>query len=350
MPAPATSAMLSAKAAPTGIRPKILKAANTTSSSTPMAPPCRLSANTRLLSRLRHANTSAPSAAAATPARRSSGGRVNQPWSAPYLSSAATPANSTSMPIFTGTLPTVNQRCTARTAVVAKSGREGATGRGGRGGIGGAAGAGVGVWGADGIGGGPAARSGAAGAGAGVARGGGAASRIRSASVGPSSSTGAAGALTVLAGAGAGSATRAARNWATCASSVATRRFRPLTDTSATMSRTGMANTASPTRTNNPTTSSIPRPRLCVFPVQGRGMPRPPAVRAAAPAASGMARGFARFRSAGGRGQRTRYRLVIPGNDASAQGRSRTDAPAGSAGVAAYLPATTRTISRHLLE
>ena len=123
-----------------------------------------------------------------------------------------------------------------------------------------------------------AAAGGSAGAGAGAgacsttgAGGGGAASRIRSASVGPSSSTGAAGALTVLAGAGAGSATRAARNWATCASSVATRRFRPLTDTSATMSRTGMANTASPTRTNNPTTSSIPRPRLCVFPVQGRG-------------------------------------------------------------------------------
>ena len=36
-------------------------------------------------------------------------GAFNQPWSLAYLSSAATPASSTSMPILTGTLPSVNQ-------------------------------------------------------------------------------------------------------------------------------------------------------------------------------------------------------------------------------------------------
>ena len=122
--------MLNAKAAPAGSIPKFLNAANTTSSSTPIAPPCRLKANTRLLSRLRQANTSAASAAAATPASFNSAGIANQPWSAPYFSSEATPASNTSMPIFTGTLPTVNQRCTARIAMVAMPGAAGFAGCG----------------------------------------------------------------------------------------------------------------------------------------------------------------------------------------------------------------------------
>src|SRR5690606_14642948 len=45
-----------------------------------------------------------------------------QPWSVAYLSKAATPANRTSMPTLTGTLPSVNQRCTQRTSRVTGSG------------------------------------------------------------------------------------------------------------------------------------------------------------------------------------------------------------------------------------
>ena len=114
--------MLSAKATLAGIRPYNLNAANTTISRMPIAPPCRLSANTRLASRLRHANTSAAIAAPATPARRNSIGALSQPWSVAYFSNAATPANNTSTPIFTGTLPSVNQRLILSTPRPMKSG------------------------------------------------------------------------------------------------------------------------------------------------------------------------------------------------------------------------------------
>ena len=72
--------------------------------------------------------------AAAMPAKRNSMGRVNMPWSSAYFSNAATPASNTSMPIFTGTLPTVNQRFTARAASVNTSGVAGGGGVAGRGG------------------------------------------------------------------------------------------------------------------------------------------------------------------------------------------------------------------------
>ena len=111
-----------------------MNAANTVSSSTPIAPPCTARANERLLSRWRQPNTRPASAAAEMPARRSSIGTVSQPWSLAYLSSAATPASSTSMPIFTGTLPTVNQRLIARAATVNASGVEGGGGVEARGG------------------------------------------------------------------------------------------------------------------------------------------------------------------------------------------------------------------------
>src|SRR5690606_23973758 len=78
--------------------------------------------------------------AAAIPARRSWIGTLSQPWSLAYLSSAATPASSTSMPTLTGTLPVVNQRFTARTATSNGSGRTGRAGCGGRGGAGGSGG------------------------------------------------------------------------------------------------------------------------------------------------------------------------------------------------------------------
>ncbi|KAG0910434.1 hypothetical protein G6F31_021552 [Rhizopus arrhizus] len=82
------------------------------SSSTPMAPPCRASANIRRRPRWCQPNASRPNAPTVTPARRSSIGSTSQPWSLTYFSSAATPASSTSMPILTGTLPSVNQRLT----------------------------------------------------------------------------------------------------------------------------------------------------------------------------------------------------------------------------------------------
>ena len=71
-------------------------------------PPCIARAKLRWLSRLRQANTRPASAAALIPARRRLGGTTNQPWSLAYLSRAATPASSTSMPTLTGTLPLVS--------------------------------------------------------------------------------------------------------------------------------------------------------------------------------------------------------------------------------------------------
>src|SRR5690606_19133407 len=64
----------------------------------------------------RQAKPSASSAAAATADRRNATGNCNRPWSEAYFSSAATPASATSTPIFTGTLPTVNQRLTTRSS------------------------------------------------------------------------------------------------------------------------------------------------------------------------------------------------------------------------------------------
>ncbi len=87
-----------------------------------MAPPCRLSAKARCESRLRHANTSAASAAAAMPSRRNSTGTTSQPESAAYLSKAPTPKNETTMPTLTGTLPSVNQRFTRSINCATKSG------------------------------------------------------------------------------------------------------------------------------------------------------------------------------------------------------------------------------------
>ena len=58
-------------------------------------------------------------------------GRRSQPWSLAYFSNAATPASSTSMPTFTGTLPVVNQRRTQRETVSPRSGRGGNGGGGG---------------------------------------------------------------------------------------------------------------------------------------------------------------------------------------------------------------------------
>ena len=55
-------------------------------------------------------------------------GTCSMPASAAYLSKAATPANNTSMPIFTGTLPSVNQRVMREVRTVAASGCTGAWG------------------------------------------------------------------------------------------------------------------------------------------------------------------------------------------------------------------------------
>ena len=129
----------------------------------PIAPPCSDSANGRRALRTRQPNARAAIAAAAMPLRRSSIGTRSQPWSAAYLSRAATPANSTSMPILTGTLPSLNQRrivLPARSnqsgsllrtagaatvvATVAGTGSGGAAGRAARGGSGGSGGSGGG--------------------------------------------------------------------------------------------------------------------------------------------------------------------------------------------------------------
>ncbi len=117
---PATSTTLSSSAGSGAIRSS-LNAANTVNSSTPIAPPCTARAKAGLSSRWRQPNISPAMAAAATPARRSSTGTRNQPWSLAYLSNAATPASSTSMPIFTGTFPPLNQRPTARASTVKRS-------------------------------------------------------------------------------------------------------------------------------------------------------------------------------------------------------------------------------------
>ena len=94
----------------------------------PIAPPCRLRAKPRRVSRWRQANTSAAMAARATPSRRNSMGKVNQPSSAAYLSKAATPANNTSMPTLTGTLPSVNQSLIQLKTSLPGSARPSATG------------------------------------------------------------------------------------------------------------------------------------------------------------------------------------------------------------------------------
>jgi len=207
---------------------------------------------------LRQANTSAPSAAAAMPANFNAGGNVSQPSSDAYLSNAATPANSTSMPILTGTLPTVNQRCSARNASATIPGREGRTG---------------------------AVRGGAA-AVACIASVTGAASVIGAASMtcavcvvactGAATGSGVGGTGTLGAGARGMGAARAGSavaapigcpgaavsrrcSSATCASSVATRPFRPATETSAITSNTGTASTASTSNTIKPS-MPVPRP------------------------------------------------------------------------------------------
>src|SRR5690606_23603460 len=68
-------------------------------------------------------NASPASAAAATPARRQPIGTDSQPWSLAYLSSAATPASSTSMPTLAITLPVVNHRTRRAAATALAAGR-----------------------------------------------------------------------------------------------------------------------------------------------------------------------------------------------------------------------------------
>ena len=132
------------KAKPGGIRSKRLNAAKMVSSSTPMAPPCNANANRRRRSRWCQPNASRPSAATVTPARRSSIGSTSQPWSLTYFNNAATPASSTSMPILTGTLPSVNQRLTAPMPRSMKFGSAGSEGNGGCIGAGGTGGGAIG--------------------------------------------------------------------------------------------------------------------------------------------------------------------------------------------------------------
>ena len=132
-PVPATSTSISANAAVAGSSWYRRNAANTVISSRPIAPPCTLRPNERRRVRSRHPNASAAIDAAATPARRSSIGTCSQPWSDAYLSSAATPAISTSMPTLTGTLPSVNQPLIAATALSMALGAGGVRGLGGAG-------------------------------------------------------------------------------------------------------------------------------------------------------------------------------------------------------------------------
>src|SRR5512142_1490713 len=70
-------------------------------------------------------------AASATRLRRRPIGTRSIPASEAYFNRAATPANNTSMPIFTGTLPSVNQFLMRAIATVARPGWAGLSGRAG---------------------------------------------------------------------------------------------------------------------------------------------------------------------------------------------------------------------------
>lgn len=234
---PATSAMELTKAKPGGIRSKRLNAAKMVSSSTPMAPPCNANANRRRRSRWCQPKASRPSAPTVMPARRSSIGNTSQPWSLTYFSSAATPASSTSMPILTGTLPSVNQRLTAPMPRSMKLGSAGSEGSGGCTGIGG-------------TGGGAAGRGTGASTGA-ASRSGGCGGRGAAAATGRRNggSALAAGVAAARSGVGVLAAGQAVAGAAAIAlSSAATRRRRPEIITSATTSSSGMANRTSTTR------------------------------------------------------------------------------------------------------
>src|SRR5688500_13633356 len=181
------------------------------------------------------------------PASRSSIGIRSQPWSLAYFSSAATPASNTSMPILTGTLPTVNQRLTARMAKSKTSGFVGVRGGGGGrdGGAGGDDATGPRV---DGT---PTA--------AGIGRGD-PGCGVESASgcgrdIGAGAATGGGSTCPERASAAAGARRRRSE---TSASTTCSRRFTPASDTSATISSTGTASAASTTSTINDSIGSRP--------------------------------------------------------------------------------------------
>src|SRR5690606_15656364 len=196
---------------------------------------------------------------AAMPARRSSSGTWNRPWSLAYLSRAATPASATSTPILTGTLPTVNQRFTVRSTTFSAFGRRRGPAIPGDTGV---------VARAAGSGGGIASLAGAcATAAAGVAST--ARGRTGSATAGPDA----------WAGAGRpGAAADTGAAWAcwsasTARSRSATRRFRPSTANSSRTSATGTASTAKttsmmiaskrPSPPRSGSASQFPRPPAC---------------------------------------------------------------------------------------
>ena len=126
-------------------------------------------------------------------------------------------------------------------------------------------------------------------------------------------------------GAAAGAGRTASRSSRTVASSAASRAFSRDSDSSATTSNTGMASTARPTSSAIPTSPSIRSPF------------QPPAD-AAALEASTMRGGFA---SCHRHNRKGRPQAPLPHRPAML---------AAIVCLTAYLPATTRTISRHLLE
>lgn len=123
MPAISTTLIPIARPAPSN--PYNLKAANTVNNNPPMAPPCNANAKPGRCSRCFQPNTRPASASTLIPASRSSTGMRIQPWSLAYFNNDATPANNTSMPTLTGTLPSVNQRFTALAARAIGPGSDG---------------------------------------------------------------------------------------------------------------------------------------------------------------------------------------------------------------------------------